>query len=476
MPESRRLSALRSAAESEEWDRTVGLLEAHWPRLVHGHQAELLEILGLIPESVLDERPRWIRARDFVRSRSAAGAPVLDDAHGITALTSRIVELRRAGRASEALPLIEEGRTLLSSAPPETIAHAGAEKSEWLYQWARALEDAGATSDAIETYETAARAAAPERMRSLAGGAAALLASLHGERALVERLLEEYCTADPEPLDGGISAQLTRASLRCDIGDREGARRLLATIDPATTGHRWAHYFRIRALAEWEKRPRTLAGDLEAQVRRHDLDTMTALEAGSVRMARHLLLTGEGHLDRALDALGTPTSIDSVLDQLTTALRAHALVRAGRPAEAREVLAALRRERLPPRAELLSLVCAPERSRHDLERITELTAEHGLHWLVTALPDHDRLTVSDMLTHRDPETAPPRRLDPTPALAASPLTAREREVARRAALGETTTAIASALHVSPNTVKTQLRSIYRKLGVTTRSELFTALH
>lgn len=90
--------------------------------------------------------------------------------------------------------------------------------------------------------------------------------------------------------------------------------------------------------------------------------------------------------------------------------------------------------------------------------------------------EHNRATASDLLTQRSPITAPANALEPTPALTPPLLTAREKEVAQRAALGEATADIASALHVSPHTVKTQLSSVYRKLGVTTRSELFTALH
>ena len=50
------------------------------------------------------------------------------------------------------------------------------------------------------------------------------------------------------------------------------------------------------------------------------------------------------------------------------------------------------------------------------------------------------------------------------------LTTRERAVLELAAGGPTVEAIASALYVSPNTVKTQLRNVYRKLGASSRSE------
>lgn len=479
MPESRYLAALRSAAEAQEWDRTLELLEEHWPRLVHVRQAELSSILELIPESVLDERPRWIRARDFVRSRSTTTPPDDDDPHGIPALTTRIVGLRRAGRAAEALPLIAQCRNL-ENATPSSEAETADERSEQLYQWARALEDAGETGDALDLYEAAARAtgSAPSagRRRSLAGGAAALLAALHGERARAQHSLDEFCGGAVEPLGGAASAALAQALLRFDVLDREGAGRLVAGIDPTTVGHRWAHYFHIRAIVEWEQRPRVLTAELDTQLTSRPLSTLSEIEAGSVRIARFLLYAGDARRAHAIDALGSSTSNRTIVDHLTTTLRAFVHTREGRAADARHLLAPLRARRLAPRAELLTLVVAPERSPDDLDRIAVLAAEHGLYWLLTVLPEHDRDTVSELLAQHEPLIAPASALEPTPALSPPLLTPREREVAQRAALGESTADIASGLHVSPNTVKTQLRSVYRKLGVSTRDELFAALH
>jgi DNA-binding CsgD family transcriptional regulator len=51
-----------------------------------------------------------------------------------------------------------------------------------------------------------------------------------------------------------------------------------------------------------------------------------------------------------------------------------------------------------------------------------------------------------------------------------PLSRRERLVLAEAERGATVAAIAAALFISPNTVKTHLRRVYHKLGVTTREE------
>jgi DNA-binding CsgD family transcriptional regulator len=50
------------------------------------------------------------------------------------------------------------------------------------------------------------------------------------------------------------------------------------------------------------------------------------------------------------------------------------------------------------------------------------------------------------------------------------LTSRERAIVRHIARGATTAEIAGELFVSPSTIKTQLRALYRKLGVKSRAE------
>ncbi|MFJ1758539.1 LuxR C-terminal-related transcriptional regulator [Kitasatospora sp. NPDC088134] len=68
----------------------------------------------------------------------------------------------------------------------------------------------------------------------------------------------------------------------------------------------------------------------------------------------------------------------------------------------------------------------------------------------------------------------------TPGLTAAvdaltPLTAREREIARLAAAGTASRAIAEGLHLSVRTVDNHLQNIYGKLGVTGRNQLAAAL-
>ena len=56
-----------------------------------------------------------------------------------------------------------------------------------------------------------------------------------------------------------------------------------------------------------------------------------------------------------------------------------------------------------------------------------------------------------------------------------PLTSREEAVAEQLMRFSSASDIAAALVVSPNTVKSQLRSLYRKLGVSNRADAIAAL-
>lgn len=57
-----------------------------------------------------------------------------------------------------------------------------------------------------------------------------------------------------------------------------------------------------------------------------------------------------------------------------------------------------------------------------------------------------------------------------------PLSSRERIVLAELTVGDTLEGIGARLHVSRNTVKSQVRSVYRKIGVSTRAEAIAWAH
>jgi len=51
------------------------------------------------------------------------------------------------------------------------------------------------------------------------------------------------------------------------------------------------------------------------------------------------------------------------------------------------------------------------------------------------------------------------------------LTPQEQRIVRRVARGDTSKEVAAALHLSPRTVDAHLRSVFRKLGISSRRQL-----
>jgi DNA-binding NarL/FixJ family response regulator len=74
-----------------------------------------------------------------------------------------------------------------------------------------------------------------------------------------------------------------------------------------------------------------------------------------------------------------------------------------------------------------------------------------------------------MANREKPSAPPPRVASPEESLS-EPLTARETEVLRLLAQGQTNPQIARELVVSPGTVKNHVRDIIAKLGVSDRTQ------
>jgi DNA-binding CsgD family transcriptional regulator len=134
-----------------------------------------------------------------------------------------------------------------------------------------------------------------------------------------------------------------------------------------------------------------------------------------------------------------------------------------------QALAELQRSsaRLEHATALLELGAATRRAgrradaRKPLREALELAAACGADAVATRA--HDELIAAGARPRRDPVDS------------RSNLTASELRVARMAAEGMTNRAIAQALFLTENTIETHLRSVYRKLGIRSRSQLARAL-
>ncbi|MGT2461140.1 helix-turn-helix domain-containing protein [Sinomonas atrocyanea] len=122
------------------------------------------------------------------------------------------------------------------------------------------------------------------------------------------------------------------------------------------------------------------------------------------------------------------------------------------------------------RAAALSALGHAEEAKDAVAAAVVTAGSHGLEPDIPLLPAEYREPLNAMVLERYPQTriAP----DLVPPSAADPaLTPRELVVLREFAQGDGTTAeIAERLNVSANTVKSQTKSLFRKLGVSSRAE------
>ncbi|MFI6370243.1 LuxR C-terminal-related transcriptional regulator [Streptomyces sp. NPDC050546] len=242
---------------------------------------------------------------------------------------------------------------------------------------------------------------------------------------------------------------LTRGRLLLARGD---ARAALAAADatvPAAVSSPWAedHAALLASAAHLAQGHPEPARQAVERVAHHH--SACAVEAARVRLAA-------GHPEGALDLLDSLPENDRPGPAVTvraTLVRARAALDTGDPTTARRLVA---RALLDGRREQLRrpfLEAGPWiRPLLSTGRPRELASG----WL---LPGPGR--------YRAPGPAAP---DGPPELAVEELSARERDVLRRVAEMMSTEEIAADLHVSVNTVKTHLKSIYRKLAVTRRGD------
>lgn len=379
---------------------------------------------------------------------------------------SGLAAARSASRTLEGLT--PEGRRELGSLEPDLHAHV-----------AITLLHAGQEDRAVEHFEWATGGAPRPGIALLGLGGVAAAEALRGD---VRRAREWIAVAEarrwPRDVHGGYAGCLlhvARAQLAVERLDLDEAYAALDLMGPhLETIEHWPLLGHVRALADLVggraahgleefralRRRRTGRFGISDWARRR-LDATEALlllgtgDSGSARAllssssrdtgallarARVALVTGE--LDHAVTMLGRATPTRPSERMTAAALRSVVLRRQGRVDERRQAL----------------------------EEVAAIHDGYDLRTPLMFLPhgelDHlraDLLSVSDAL----PQALAPGATTPQ-------LTPRELVVLRELVRTSDVREIAEALHVSVNTVKSQRRSLYRKLAVSSREDAVTA--
>lgn len=484
--------AVREAVRGRRWDAVVLLLEHNWSVLIAEDLPLLRDTIAALPDDVRRAQPRWEAAAAYiahlmsssdsavayrdVAPRTGAEGGLLDV---LTELTSRTAGRRSAGRLDEATQAARLAREALDDAPDAERVAVQYSLPHLIVQWGRSHEFVGDERAALVEYTEAydlGTITGDTVITSHAAGRIAWVHAVAGRRLAAEQWLDRVDPATPAPMRYRTEEILARALLAADVVDFAAARRHLASLGEQAHPESWAEQLFVRSLVA---RP-SQVHDVLREAQQHTVSMPTAssphgVDAGylSLAIVRSRVLEG-----RPLRALGDLRDLDpagreggkrsSPMRELAIALAeaaqgdANAALRRARSVAGR----ASARPRWSAVADLLLAVLRDDDDDQVREVARTVVADRQLLALLI-LPTPILATLG----------LPGNELQALLALAGRPelnptgaLTRRERTVLAHLSRGETTEGIASSLFVSPNTVKTQLRSIYRKLGVTRRDE------
>ncbi|WDG18700.1 helix-turn-helix transcriptional regulator [Microbacterium sp. Clip185] len=507
--------ALNSAVDDEDWDRVTALIAEHWSALILTDAPALLRALERLPASTLAAQPRYLAARTYLRHLSEGTGSVHRYRHSTferpTALldvlvehTSRAAAERSAGHVAAAVARVERGRDALHAASTEAVEAAQSALPHLHAQWARVREFAGQIEQAVTEYQDAYDLAVLMEDALIRASASASLAGIHalaGHRSAADHWSR---IAAPDALGAAakyaVPARVAQALREHDRMQDDAARRTLAAIDPATLGEYWAHVLHAKARITPAEDAGALLIEIDVAAAAHPDPLSEAGLAGELlASARIDLLLRRGdltrataELERAEDALARGSRLDGFElwpaepGHLTLA-RARVESASGQHRRALATLTALveeagSRPRLLTEALMAAAVAClrleePENAAGAMRHALRLAREYGLAGSMATVGHSDfvQLTAAAALQDDDLVTLVHERAQFPDAASAPQLTARERAVLRELATGATTAQIAERLFVSPNTVKTQLSSAYRKLGVSSRKEAEAAV-
>jgi LuxR family transcriptional regulator, maltose regulon positive regulatory protein len=518
------VAAVRHALAAGDVDQAAGLLATVWaPLLAEGQAAVLGELVSRLPGERVRATPELavvaalsrlalgeLEEADAWLGLAAAAEPRFAEPAAGSVAAMRLARLYRARLAGEVADAGPAARGLLASGPVTTVERSGADDQRMLAHallgttqlWSGQLEEAAASlerarADAGRTGRQVVEVAAIANLALLEAlrgrlGRAGELGRLASERArgfawsagpqlACAHLAAAVCAYHRDDL-AAASAALDRATQAALPGDQPV--RLAAAVLGA---HLAAGSGRDQAEAALRHLDRSVAATGGRPPR---------LLAAAARAARARLLAAAGDEEAALAALGPgdrqrPPAESLVLARLrlargdpAAAVRTLAPLLAGEPggavlgpAQAIEahLLEAVANQELADHAAAVAELgraldlAAPEGYRRAFVEggtpVRVLLADH-LHWDSA----HHRMVgvLLERLRAAAPATPPAGGRPRAPAALVVPLSEREQVVLRylssRLSAGE----IADELYVSLNTVKTHIKSIYRKLDTNRR--------
>jgi LuxR family transcriptional regulator, maltose regulon positive regulatory protein len=517
--------ALRRAVDARDWDLVSDIVREHWYALF-GFASQVRDLFARVPVAALRHQPivsmllailynavgsRRVRALEFF-ALAAYGARIRRaDAPAAERVLLRAIETaahRVSGRIGPARRTALDALATLRAMSPAERQGLGRNESSVYNQAGLSLLYAGDVDDAQDCFR---HSLAIGDVRGLLGlametGVHAIQGDMPEARA---GIADAATRLWPDGwLDGyfGSFLVLARADLALEEYDAGAAERILRPLAPhRPTIEHWAPLLQVETTIDLLRgRVDAARSRIESTLRRQsarqsgpglaadDLRftrALVELAAGDVRAAeQHLARTRPGParavaLARVALVQADPDAALAQLQQGDAIASASSRIRAEHQALLAAALS-LVDEAAPGGADVSLDVpsAAAAGAARALRKLHALLEDRGLALPLAYVPTAGLAAMARVAAEAglEPGFADLLRraasLGVLDARRARPrLTEREGVIARELASGRTVAQIAERLSVSPNTVKTQLRSLYRKLGASTRTEAVRAL-
>lgn len=505
LAEGRSVAAFRQALDARDDELASRVVMLRWPELM-GYREELRDRLLAIPLARMRHQPflaallalalnidLWHRVRAVqyfglalwgVRHRRPRAG--VEEKLVLDVLES--VALRLTG-SSRGLARTRAAVEVLAE-PDDRLADLSSQLVSLHNQTAISLFRLGRAGEALETLDVAIGrpvGGTDHPLHHTLAIRAGLLAHVGAMRVAREMRERSDALGWPEGAMNDYRGALYHYAAcweRLEAFDHEGAQHHVDVMAPHLDTLEYQPYFVV--LRAFIGAVRANSDPELLRIREHvALDRVTkrvlAAEREMVEIAGAILHHFAGRVGAARRALATVTptagshAVHGVID-----------LAAGQPEEALARLATSHRagDVAPRVSAIIDLVLAAAALRMG-DEVTALDAacrmcaqmtHHGLRLHLVLVPRSDLLALRDLLAARRPELVGALGdLDVVPDLVRTTgslvaLTEREEIVLGELATSPSATDIAAALGVSANTVKSQLRSVYRKLGVRSREE------
>lgn len=498
------LAALRHAIDASDFKFAASVIVRDYWDILQMHLGEIAEILGGLPLGILRKNPLITMLLAVALNASGAHRIRALELFALAVVGTRLFANRVEPLQKAVLLTIENsafrvtGQTRLAlSAAERTIGHYGAltlDHKDELREFAPTLLTqtglsffyAGRTQKALELFETAYAHPRPSKgiahvhALALAAGTHAINGDMPAAQSYISAGQQASWSDEIQKGYPGALYQLAKGTLALEAGEFQSAYAYVELMGShLDTIEHWPLFMQLQAMAMLG-----MGQEHEAVAILDDAMKRSARPATSqhakigLDATRALLLTAAGRL---WDAERLLKQYPKRLPVIVIAKARMHLAR-GNPDGARQVLQPLEGTSMPIRlrAELVLLHAAialrlgeDDLALNKLATGLTLLDHRQLRMPLWLIPAADQSALASAATGRSYpllSEVGQRSLLHLPSRQVAQLTKREYAVLHALVSSGASAEIADGLFVSVNTVKTQLRSLYKKLGASSREE------